>query len=169
MHMPRQTLKMILSLIKSLSGRGGGVRCANTTPTEQVKKGSARSQWEGWVPLQAFHTGNSNHHSTDKKGSLELCKRCTVLKQLQYWILQPAWKAYTETRCGNTFTYCVKIWEESNSRAAVHREGHKGFDIQGRLHHQGRCAHKGGKCSSACQEQTKPGIHSILLSTSHTA
>lgn len=84
-------------------------------------------------------------------------------------MLEPDCKAYTETKCGNTFTYCVKIWEESNSRAAVHREGHKGFDIQGRLHHQGRCAHKGGKCSSACQEQTKPGIHGILLSATHTA
>lgn len=167
MHMPRQMLKIILSLIKSLSWFFF-FQCANTTPTDQVKINRPHSQWEGWVPLKSFTQWNSNHHSTDKKRSLKLCQRCTVLRQLQYWILEPAWKAYTETKCGNTFTYCVKIWEESNSRAAVHREGHKGFDIQGRLHHQGRCAHKGGKCSSACQEQTKPGIHSTLLSTSHT-
>lgn len=134
----------------------------------QVRKGSAPFPARRLGTTPFFAQGNSSHHSTDKKGSLKLCQQCTVLRQIQYRILEPAWKAYSETKCGNTFTYCVKIWEESNSRAAVHREGHKGFDIQGRLHHQRRCAHEGGKCSSACQEQTKPGIHSILLSTSQT-
>lgn len=150
--MPRQKLKIIPLLIKT---QPWGFFSAQTT-TPQTRSG-AHIQQKGCEQHEIVTQGSNNQHST------QFCLSTSILKCLN-WL----GKHYTETKCRCTFTYCVKIWEESNSRAAVHREGHKGFDIQGRLHHQGRCTHKGGKCSSACQEQTKPAIHSIFFSALHT-
>lgn len=52
MHMPRQTLKMILSLIKSLSGRGGGGFGVQTPPQQSKLKKD-----------QPVHSEKAGYHS----------------------------------------------------------------------------------------------------------
>lgn len=54
-------------------------------------------------------------------------------------------------------THGIEIWEKSDSRTAIHWEGHKWFDIQGGLHHERRRADKGRERScvarAACREK----------------